>query len=186
MGRLDETTLEYTLLSTGIFLDYTVWPQIPSEMPQIPLAWWVDLPHNLAAIPGTGEETVVLTHTRDIGTFVAAALSLPAWEKRYTIIGDRLSFHEFVKIAEEVKGAKFEKYYDSEESLLQGKATVFLKDGETVPEMVQTDLQKTVSSVGLLVAQGAANLDPQLSLNKIFPEIKTLSVRKAIEIWKSK
>ncbi|KAI5918799.1 hypothetical protein F4810DRAFT_725380 [Camillea tinctor] len=40
------------------------------------------------------------------------------------------------------------------------------------------------ASLGLLIMDGVADLDPDQSLNKVFPDIKAMSVRDAVTQWK--
>lgn len=60
---LEKTSLEYTRFSNGVFMDYWFDPYIPSAFSSnIPV--WVDLANNFAAIPGDGNQPLVLTHLR--------------------------------------------------------------------------------------------------------------------------
>ena len=94
--------LQYTLFHTGYFLDYWGMPQVPSHM--ITEAVFIDPQHCVAAIPGTGEETVVFTYTKDVGKFVARSLDLEKWESVSQIAGDKFTFNEVVKVMERVRG----------------------------------------------------------------------------------
>lgn len=44
---------------------------------------------------------------------MAAAFDLPYWEKRYCLVGDRVTLNEFVALAEEIGEVPFEKHYGS-------------------------------------------------------------------------
>ncbi|KAL3298264.1 nmra-like family protein [Colletotrichum asianum] len=122
VDRLKETDLEYTQFSNGMFMDYWLAPRIESAF-RLNLSCWVDLENHVAAIPGDGNNPMVLTHSRDIGSFVAALLGLPRWERRYYLAGDRVTVDEFVAIAEETSGAMFEKKYDKLDVLREGGCT---------------------------------------------------------------
>ncbi|KAJ0332494.1 hypothetical protein COL922a_011448 [Colletotrichum nupharicola] len=74
-------------------------------------------------IPGDGNNPMVLTHLRDIGRFVAALLGLPRWERRYYLAGDSVTVNEFIAIAEETNGSKFEKNYDELDVLREDNRT---------------------------------------------------------------
>ncbi|BAE62580.1 unnamed protein product [Aspergillus oryzae RIB40] len=91
--RLDQSTLEYTLFSNGMFMDYVTSPRVPTPL-TISVPVWIDLENNFAAIPGDGEGVVAMIHTSDIGRFVAAVLDLSQWEKRYHLMGDSLSIND--------------------------------------------------------------------------------------------
>lgn len=68
--------------------------------------------NNAAGIPGDGNTPVTFTYTFDIARFVVAALDLEKWPRELRIVGDELTFNEFLAIAEEVKGLKFNVAYD--------------------------------------------------------------------------
>ncbi|GMG38675.1 unnamed protein product [Aspergillus oryzae] len=97
--RLDQSTLEYTLFSNGMSMDYVTSPRVPTPL-TLSVPVWIDLENNFAAIPGDGEGAVAMIHTSDIGRFVAAVLDLSQWEKRYHLMGDSLSIDDMVRLAE--------------------------------------------------------------------------------------
>lgn len=47
---------------------------------------------------------LVMTHTKDIGRYVVAALGLKKWEKRSYIVGDRKSWNEVVELLGKLTG----------------------------------------------------------------------------------
>lgn len=94
--------LEYTVVHNGFFLDWWVHAGIKSYTKNV--TWIVDIANNIAAIPGSGDVPAVFTHTTDVAKYTAALLELPKWEAEYFIKGDRVTWHEFVKIAEDIKG----------------------------------------------------------------------------------
>lgn len=117
---VENTSLEYTVVINGYFTDYFV-PQLPTHMGSFTL--FLDIPHNTAAIPGTGNVPGSFTHTSDVARFTAALLDTPAWPKKSYIIGETLTWNEFVKVAEEAKGVKFKVVYDELEKLERGEVT---------------------------------------------------------------
>ncbi|KAH7118216.1 hypothetical protein B0J13DRAFT_613120 [Dactylonectria estremocensis] len=183
--RLENTGLEFTLVNTGVFLDYLVWPKIPSHMRTSTI--WINLAQNLAALPGDGNQMVAFTHTRDIGRFVAALLDLPKWERRYCAIGDRLTLNEIVQIAEEVKGTTFNKKYDSEADLVQGRCTLLpdaVGDSDRGNEILPSEVvMEHLAGLGIFVVKGFADLDPKTSIRNVFPKLDPLTVRSAIQKW---
>jgi hypothetical protein len=107
-ARLRSTTsLEYTFVSNGFFLDYFGMPKVKTYLNH-QLVFAVDVANNVAAIPGTGDVPIVFTHTFDVAKFVAAVVGVPDWPERSTVIGDKKSWNEFVAIAEEVKGLYYQ------------------------------------------------------------------------------
>lgn len=94
--------LEWTLFYNGYFMDYFGMPKLPSYLN--PFVIFMDIPGNMAAIPGDGNTPVTFTHTSDVGRFVAASLDLEKWDRVSAIIGDKMTINEAVKLAEEAKG----------------------------------------------------------------------------------
>jgi NmrA-like family len=94
--------LEWTLFYNGYFMDFFGMPKIPSYLP--PYVMLIDIPENMAAIPGDGNKLVTFTHTSDVGKFVAASVDLEKWDRVSTIIGDKVTMNEAVKLAEKAKG----------------------------------------------------------------------------------
>jgi nucleoside-diphosphate-sugar epimerase len=99
---LEKSSLEYTLFYVGYFLDFWGYPRVKSYQRQNLIV--VDIEYNRAAIPGDGNTPVTFTHTFDVAEFVAASLDLPSWEKESYVIGESVTWNEFLRLAEEVKG----------------------------------------------------------------------------------
>lgn len=183
--RLDQSGLEYTRFSNGMFMDYWFSPRIPSAF-KFNMANWVDLDNFFAAIPGDGCTPMVLTHSRDIARFVVAVLGIPRWGKRYHLVGDRLTVNDFVRIAEETSGHSFEKHEDGLDQLLMGRCTLVpaaRKAAEQVQD--QTSFVNMIAAVGVMAVQGGLDLPEEGNLNVLFPDLKTLSVQEAIQIYYS-
>ena len=94
--------LEHTSFVNGFILDYWGMPHIKTYMS--PMTDVVDIKHNVAAIPGFGDMPIIFTLTADIAKFAAASLSLEKWDPISYIIGDRVTWNEFVRLAEAAKG----------------------------------------------------------------------------------
>lgn len=101
---LETSNLEYTAVYMGYFLDFWGYPKVKTYQRQNIIA--VDIENEVAAIPRTGETPVTFTHTLNAAEFVAASLDLPVWERESYIIGDTMTWNEFVELAEEIKGKK--------------------------------------------------------------------------------
>jgi nucleoside-diphosphate-sugar epimerase len=93
---------DWTVVRNGFFMDYWGMPKVPSTMPMFHIA--VDIPNNMAAIPGDGTCEVEFTHTTDVARFVAASLTLKKWDHVTYVMGDRLSCNDLVKLVEAAKG----------------------------------------------------------------------------------
>lgn len=80
-------------------------PHVETYIPQTTFV--VDMAHKHAAIPGDGKQQVTFTYTKDVGKFVVAALTLPKWDRDTYVIGDKMTWEDFVKVAEEARGKTF-------------------------------------------------------------------------------
>lgn len=100
---LEETTdLEHTSFHNGFFLDYWCMPAVKSHM--TPWTVVVDMASNAAVLPGSGNVNVTFTHTSDVGRYVAAWLDVREWEPRTFLVGETVTWNQFLAIAEDVKG----------------------------------------------------------------------------------
>lgn len=131
----------------------------------------IDIPNNTALLPGEGTTPMVLTHTTDIAKYVVAMLDLPKWEKAAYIIGSRVTLKEFVEIAQEVKGVKFDIKYNA--------------TAEDWPEAY-----RMFAGLGNLIEEGWLNMGNEEGawiLNDIFPDTKAKGVRELLEAsWGNK
>jgi hypothetical protein len=136
-----------------------------------------------------------------VARFVAASLDLPKWDPTYTIVGDKLTWNEFLSIAEEAKGntshaeavrwesqltesiaqgTKFETSSDSTEYMKTGHSTelpgqVFLY--QFAPKEM---FRALATSISLLFDRGTFNLDTSHTMNHLFPAIKTKTAREVV------
>ncbi|ROW06071.1 hypothetical protein VMCG_04500 [Cytospora schulzeri] len=164
------TTLEYTSIHNGMFLDFWGLPTVKSHM--TPYTTVMDMEHDYAAIPGSGDVPVVFTHTSDVARYVAALLGLKSWDSNsvFTIIGDKVTWNQFLSMAESAKG---------QATILPGHASAL----EYLPQEL---LQKVNSAFGLWFARGAFNLEPNNVLNDEFPHIQPMKVKDILTAsWKS-
>lgn len=178
LKALEPTSLEWTTVINGYFLDYYGAPKVKTYMP--PMSLVVDLPNDFAAIPGSGDVPVVFTHTFDIGTFVAALLTQEKWEKESYIIGDKVTLNEFVRIAEDVKKTKFTIEHDSIDKLKGGQVTELPSHPSFYPFFPKQMLQGMFAAFGIMFENGVFDLKPSRTLNDDFPDIKPRTVKEVI------
>ncbi|KAF5642292.1 transcriptional activator Mut3p [Fusarium tjaetaba] len=176
------SSLEYTTVYVGYFSDYWVLPKVKSY--QSPLALVVDIENNFAAIPGSGNELVTFTHTFDVARFVAVLVGASKWDKESYIIGDKVSWNQFVQYAEEAKGVKFTVKHDSIEDLKAGKITELPSHVYMYPFFPKPMLQGLFAAFGRMFIEGAFDLKPERTLNESFPEIKARKIKDLLfEAW---
>jgi hypothetical protein len=180
---LSATSLEYTAVYNGFFLDYFVAPKVKSYQP--PMAFAIDIANNFAAIPGSGNVPVVFTHTFDVARFAAALVGQPRWEKETWIIGDKLTWNEFLRVAEEARGAKFTVVYDSLDKLKTGQITELPSHPHLYPFFPKEMLRGFFAGFGILFETGVFDFKPSRTLNDDFPEIRARTVKELVfEAWK--
>ncbi|EOO02461.1 putative nmra-like family protein [Phaeoacremonium minimum UCRPA7] len=175
--------LEHTSFVNGFILDYWGMPHIKTYMS--PMTDVVDIKHNVAAIPGSGDMPIIFTLTADIAKFAAASLSLEKWDPISYIIGDRVTWNEFVRLAEAAKGTKFKVTYENLELLEQGKVTELPSHVPMYQFVPKEMLQMILSTFGLWTAKGAFDFKADKTLNEIFPDIKATTVETLLNLaWK--
>ncbi|RKK81739.1 hypothetical protein BFJ71_g15490 [Fusarium oxysporum] len=136
----------------GYFVDYWVTPKVKSYQDPLPLV--VGIANNYAAVPGSGDELVAFSHTFDVARFVAALVEAPKWEEESYIIGDKVSWNQFVQYAEEAKGVKSTVKNDSLELLKKGEITE-LPSPAPVPVPTQGDPAEIVCGFWAHVCGGS-------------------------------
>lgn len=176
---LEATSLEYTAIINGFFSDYWFAPHVKTHMGTLPMV--LDIPNNTAAIPGSGEVPVVFTHTTDIAKYVAALLDSPKWEKESYIIGDKVTWNEFLRMVEAAKGVKFTVTHDSVEKMKTGHITELPSHPHMYPSFPKENLQGLFSAFGLLFELGFLDLQSAHTLNDEFPHIKPRKVGELVE-----
>ena len=186
---LAETSLEWTAIHSGMLLDYLGMPHYPSYL--APVNVWIDMAHDVASIPGSGDIPVVFTHTFDIGEYVAGLLTMPegTWLRECVVMGDKLTLNDLVKVAEQAKGVPFETARDSEDSLKAGKVTdlpIHKDPAQTKAFGGQEIMQQFLANLGLMVEAGDFNLDEDICINKKLPEIVPRKARDVMACWKGK
>lgn len=186
VDRLAESRLEWTRFSNSMFMDYAFSPRIPSAFPETQLSW-IDFDNNVASIPGDGNTPLVNTHSSDIPKFVMKLLDLPKWDTRYFLVGDRLTFNEYVDMAETAKGVKFERLYQPTEKLEEGKVTLVSSMKKELPDgFNEASIEQMMSGLGLQIVRGQLDLPFETEgslVNNLFPELKTLKIKEALEIY---
>jgi len=182
LSKLKKSTLEWTRVNNGYFLDYWGIPKIHTFFK--PSTVVLDLNNNAASIPGEGNTPVAFTHTTDVASYVSKALDLPEWKPESYVVGDQITWNEFVSLAEKAKGVKFNVAHDSIESLQKGQITELPAHIPVYQFFPKAQLQFIYSIFGLWFDNGSFSLHPvqgDLDLNTKFPEIKPLKVNEVLQ-----
>jgi nucleoside-diphosphate-sugar epimerase len=102
LEELRKSGLEWTVFHNGIFLGYFGTPDMKPHLK--PIVFAIDTENKVAGIPGDGSAPVTFTYTFDLAKFVVAALDLERWEEGSCVVGNELTFNEFVVLAQEARG----------------------------------------------------------------------------------
>ncbi|CAG8907975.1 unnamed protein product [Penicillium egyptiacum] len=182
--KLESTSLEFTSVTNGYFMDYYGLPRVKSYLQ--PFVFALDMAQNAAAIPGSGNTPVVFTYTFDVARFVAALTSQADWPKRSVIIGDKKTWNEALSIAEEIKGTKFNVAYDDLEKLSTFQVTELPSHSALYTSLPKEQLQYILAVFGRWTAAGHFDLPENDTLNSRFPEIEPRTLRQVMEQgWKA-
>lgn len=187
LAHLRTTSLEFTEIATGYFLDYWGMPNIKTNMASTIVA--IDIANGVAAIPGTGNEPISFIYTFDLARVVARMLDLPprSWEEITYVLADKLTWNEFLPLAEAARGFKFQVGYDGVQRLSRGEITELPNHRESYSRLPKPLLQEVYSSLGLMMAQGVFDLEFDKAINNSFPDIKTRTVKETLqEAWRGK
>ncbi|KAH7121675.1 hypothetical protein EDB81DRAFT_700618 [Dactylonectria macrodidyma] len=181
LAELAKTDLQYTSFYVGFLTDFFGTPAIKTYM--APMIAVIDMAHDMAAIPGSGDTPVTFTHTFDLAKYVDRVLDLSKWDPEYYVIGDKVTWNQFVEIAEKAKGTKFKVVHDSVEDLMQGKATELPALTKALPyiPIPKEHLLAFAATFGLMFDDGTMNFDEKLALNSKYPDIVPLKVKDAVE-----
>ncbi|KAJ4317073.1 hypothetical protein N0V84_007526 [Fusarium piperis] len=185
-AELEKTQLEWTAFNVGWFTEYYAMPHVETYIPQSTFV--VDMANRHASIPGDGKQKMTFTYSKDVAKFVVVALSLPKWDRDTYAIGDKLTWEEFVKIAEEARGGeKFTVTYDSVEKLRAGQVTELPGQVAAYSYFPKEWAQRLFSAFGIWVTESVFDFPDEKLLNRQFPDIKVTTVREMLQsAWKGK
>lgn len=189
------TTLEYTYIYPGMFMDYFGLPRVKSGLR--PLYFFIDPANGDAVLPGDGEAKMSMTFTTDAARYIALALELKEWPRIMTTVASTVSLNELVRLAEKNLGRKLRVRYQPVEKLLKHEAIDLkgnLDIAKQYPERTPQGLNQLRGLIADLeagVALGAydlSKLDGHLDLVKAF-EGKAPAPRRIEEVmeeaWKA-
>ncbi|RFU76988.1 nad-p-binding [Trichoderma arundinaceum] len=163
---VQKSGLEYTRFINGVWMN--AWaPGAPRDEAEGRAgysgpAFLLDIKGGKITIPGDGTAKLTVTHMKDIGKYVAAALDFEKWEPDSVIVGQKLSLNEFIDRVEKATGKTLNKTYISKEDINAVIATT--SDPETT--MIHEFLR--------LIIDGEFDFTP--TINQKVPEVKPTSV----------
>ncbi|KAK7227570.1 hypothetical protein V2G26_015573 [Clonostachys chloroleuca] len=181
VDELEKTSLEYTRIANGWFLDYYGMPHWKTTLhPWINV---LNMEQKWAVIPGDGSAKASFITTQDMAKFLARMMDLEKWTKVTLILGETISFKDLLQLAEEVRGSKFDVAYDDLDSLKGGKISFASK----FPPIGFPNDEAFFALLHYQAGLGHFLVPNDDTLNQKFPDIPITSTREVMEAsWKGK
>ncbi|KAL8715719.1 MAG: hypothetical protein Q9220_000386 [cf. Caloplaca sp. 1 TL-2023] len=143
-------------------------------LPEVP---HIDVAACKAAIPGSGDEKITLSYTKDVAKFVRRLVEFDdKWPAQSLVVGDVVTLNEVLRIAEEVRGTKFDVVHDSLENLRAGRISeipAYLSLYKSIPKEFLLDM---MAGLGVAMVTGIFHLKGDL-LNDKYPDIHSTKTR---------
>lgn len=150
------TTLEYSYIYPGMFMDYFGMPNISTHLRELCL--FVDPTNGVALVPGDGETKMATSYTKDIARYTALALGLDKWPRVMTTASSTVTINELVALVNRNLDIPLKTTYQPLSSLLKHQDRTMLPRNvpiaEHFPEGVE-QLSALLADLGASVALGA-------------------------------
>ncbi|KAL6405283.1 nmrA-like family protein [Ilyonectria robusta] len=177
--KLRSSGLEWTRVANGFFMDYWGAPHYPSDM--WIYTWAIDMKNCKAAIPGSGDDVLTMTHTSDVARAVVKLFDLGEWPEYSFLAGDDITMNQMLALAENVRGKKFDVTYDGIEELERGNATLL---DETFSVDYVTDIgsaKAMMSMFGRMIVAGQMKIPSENRLNERLTGWKPMTFEELME-----
>ncbi|KAJ5765941.1 hypothetical protein N7520_005500 [Penicillium odoratum] len=174
---LKKTNLQYTRFATGFFMDYWGMPYIKTNL--APFTFGIDVLNYQASIPGDGNCLLSLTYSVDLARFVVKTLDLDEWPEYSIGVGEDISFNSMLKLAEEIRGKRFQVSYDSVEKLRAGQITM-LSIPKDAPYSAQ-EVMEYNALFGQLAIREVFHVPTGNRLNEKMSDLKPLTFEKFLK-----
>lgn len=180
-NKLKSSRLKYTRVVPGFFMDYWGMPHVKTNL--APYTFGIDIGSGTAAIPGDGNDVLCMTYTYDMADYLVKLLDVEEWAEFTVIVGDEVSYNRILEMTEEICGRKFRVTYDSVDQIKAGNVTIPpMPRGTEYPE---DELKEVTALVSRLTVHGVFNLPKENRLNERFPDMKPITMKEFLEIWRS-
>ena len=153
------TTLEYTYIYSGMFMDYFGLPRVASSLR--PLCFCIDPASGQAVLPGDGKGRMSMTFTTDAARYLVLALSLDKWPRIMTTATATVSMNELVRLYEKTMGHKLNVRYQPVEKLLNHETIdlpINLAIAKNHPDRFPQGIRGLVADLEASVALGGYDL----------------------------
>ncbi|KAJ5225418.1 hypothetical protein N7468_006643 [Penicillium chermesinum] len=180
-NRLKSSSLQFTRVVPGFFMDYWGMPNIQSNLQ--PYSFGINIAKHSAAIPGNGDDVICTTYSYDMANYLVKLLDLDEWPEFSVIVGDEVTYNQILKMAEEFTGTKFEVTYDSVDQVNAGNVTIPPNPPGT--KYSEEEMREVTALVSRLTVNGVFELPKENRLNELFPDIHPITMKELLErSWK--
>ncbi|KAF7558186.1 hypothetical protein G7Z17_g127 [Cylindrodendrum hubeiense] len=119
VGRreLEKTSLEFSYIYPGMFMDYFGMPNITTHLRELFVV--IDPTNGVAYVPGDGNTKLAMSFTKDVAKYTALALELDKWPRVMTTVSSSMTLNEIIALTEKNLGRKLKVTYQSVPALLK-------------------------------------------------------------------
>ncbi|KAL6720325.1 hypothetical protein ACLMJK_002246 [Lecanora helva] len=170
--------LTWTLVRAGIFLDSLTAPHNPIKTYIDPFWVFVDIDYEQCVFPGDGSQSLVLTHSVDLGAYVERLINLPSkdWPRETFIAANKLQVKDLEPLFKKVTGRNFQVTYDSVEAINKGHITPLPSNGLVFEDPEKGEIFHQVELQVMLSLLSNAHELPGKDLAEMFPDVRTTNI----------
>lgn len=99
---LRKTGLQFTRFAIGLFMDYFGAPNIPTHLRSF--VWGIDARNRQAAIPGSGNDIMTATYSKDVARYVERLLDDDVWSEWSIVSGSDFTMNQLLALVEKYTG----------------------------------------------------------------------------------
>ncbi|KAF4962383.1 hypothetical protein FSARC_9549 [Fusarium sarcochroum] len=156
---LEKTSLEFSYVYPGMFMDYFGLPHVPSVLRDI--CFVVDPEAGRAAIAGNGDARMATCRTVDVARYLALSLDLEKWPRVLKIVTSTVSINDLVVLYEKALKRKVTVEYQPVEALKQHNGIMLPRNTKLASSFPRGSegLKSVVCDLEASIALGAYDLD---------------------------
>ncbi|RKK08447.1 hypothetical protein BFJ68_g17073 [Fusarium oxysporum] len=124
---LEKTSLEFSYIYPGIFMDYYGMPKFPT--PLRPLCFFIDPVNQVAVLPDDSEAKMSMSPTTDVARYTALALVLNKWPRVMTTTASTVTLKDLVGLFEKYTGRAFNVEYQPVSRFLEHDSMLLPENG---------------------------------------------------------
>ncbi|KAM0421282.1 hypothetical protein ACHAPT_011004 [Fusarium lateritium] len=172
---LEKTSLEFSYIYPGMFMDYYGMPKLSTPLKQ--LCFLIDPVTHVAVLPDDGKANMSMSLTTDVARYTALALDLDKWPRVMTTTASTVTLKDLVLLFEKYTGHKFRVEYQPVAKFVEHDSMLLPENGEIAdrsPERFPGGLEQLralIADLEASVAFGAYDLEKiegQLNLVEAF------------------